>query len=120
MRYRSMGGTGVRISAVSLGTGGQWGGRVDRSMAARIVATALDHGINYIDTADIYGTWYEGRRPLAEAGQEAVGLLVKLHDLAVHQGKSTTFEQRLDQIYAQHSRRAALLRRLRDAGLHPS
>ncbi|MFN2133495.1 MAG: aldo/keto reductase [Anaerolineae bacterium] len=66
MRYRSMGGTGVRISAVSLGTGGQWGGRVDRSMAARIVATALDHGINYIDTADIYGTWYEGRRPLAE------------------------------------------------------
>lgn len=66
MRYRSMGGTGVRISAVSLGTGGQWGGRVDRDAAARIVAAALDHGINYIDTADLYGTWYEGRRSLAE------------------------------------------------------
>ena len=66
MQYRSMGGTGVRISAVSLGTGGQWGGRVDQDAAVRIVATALDHGINYIDTADIYGTWYEGRRSLAE------------------------------------------------------
>ena len=34
--------------------------------------------------------------------------------------KETTFEQRLNQICAQHSRRAALMRRLRDAGLYPS
>jgi 1-deoxyxylulose-5-phosphate synthase len=66
MEYRSLGGTGVRVSAVSLGTGGQWGGRVDRDAARRIVFAALDHGINYIDTANIYGTWYEGRRSLAE------------------------------------------------------
>lgn len=66
MEYRNLGGSGVRVSAVSLGTGGQWGGRVDQEMAGRIVAAALDNGINYIDTADIYGTWYEGRRSLAE------------------------------------------------------
>lgn len=66
MDYRSLGGTGVRVSAVALGTGGQWGGRVDQAAARRIVAAALDGGINYIDTADIYGTWYEGRRSLAE------------------------------------------------------
>jgi 1-deoxyxylulose-5-phosphate synthase len=66
MDYRSLGGTGVRVSAVALGTGGQWGGRVDQAAARRIVAAALDSGINYIDTADIYGTWYEGRRSLAE------------------------------------------------------
>jgi aryl-alcohol dehydrogenase-like predicted oxidoreductase len=54
------------VSAVALGTGGQWGGRVDQEAAKRIVAAALDSGINYIDTADIYGTWYEGRRSLAE------------------------------------------------------
>ena len=29
-------------------------------MARRIVAAALDEGINYVDTADFYGTWYEG------------------------------------------------------------
>jgi aryl-alcohol dehydrogenase-like predicted oxidoreductase len=66
MDYRSLGGTGVRVSAVALGTGGQWGGRVDQDAARRIVAAALDNGINYIDTADIYGTWYEGRRSLSE------------------------------------------------------
>lgn len=66
MEYRTLGGSGVRVSAVSLGTGGQWGGRVDQKAAKRIVSAALDHGINYIDTANIYGTWYEGRRSLAE------------------------------------------------------
>jgi aryl-alcohol dehydrogenase-like predicted oxidoreductase len=66
MDYRSFGGTGVRVSAVALGTGGQWGGRVDQAAAKRIVAAALGSGINYIDTADIYGTWYEGRRSLSE------------------------------------------------------
>ena len=66
MEYRNLGGSGVKVSAVSLGTGGQWGGRVDATAARQIVATALDSGINYIDTANIYGTWYEGRKSLAE------------------------------------------------------
>jgi aryl-alcohol dehydrogenase-like predicted oxidoreductase len=66
MDYRNLGNSGVRVSAVSLGTGGQWGGRVDQETAKRIVAAAQDCGINYFDTADIYGTWYEGRKPLAE------------------------------------------------------
>jgi aryl-alcohol dehydrogenase-like predicted oxidoreductase len=38
---------------------------VDRAAARQIVAAALDCDINYFDTADIYGTWYDGR-PLAE------------------------------------------------------
>lgn len=65
MRYRQLGRSGARVSAVALGTGGQWGGRVDRRLAREIVAAALDQGINYLDTADLYGTWYDGR-PLAE------------------------------------------------------
>jgi aryl-alcohol dehydrogenase-like predicted oxidoreductase len=65
MEYRNLGGSGTRISPVSLGTGGQWGGRVDQEAARRIVAAALDNGINYFDTANIYGTWYNGQ-PLAE------------------------------------------------------
>ena len=74
MDYRSFGPTGVRVSAVALGTGGQWGGRVDQRAARRIVAAALDNGINYVDTADIYGTWYVGRRSLAE---EYLGVALK-------------------------------------------
>jgi len=65
MRFRQLGRSGVRVSAVALGTGGQWGGRVDQAAAKEIVAAALDAGITYIDTANIYGTWYDGR-PVAE------------------------------------------------------
>jgi aryl-alcohol dehydrogenase-like predicted oxidoreductase len=61
MEYRNLGESGVRVSAVSLGTAGHWGGRVDEEAARRIVAAALDNGINYIDTADIYGTERDGR-----------------------------------------------------------
>jgi aryl-alcohol dehydrogenase-like predicted oxidoreductase len=60
MEYRQLGGTGIRVSAVGLGTGGQWGGRVDQAAASRIIWAALDQGVTYVDTADIYGTWYRG------------------------------------------------------------
>ena len=49
---------------------------------------------------------------------EAVRLLGKLRDLAEYQGEEATFQQRLNGIYEQYSRRSALLRRLREAGLH--
>ena len=48
---------------------------------------------------------------------EAVDLLVRLRDLARYQGEETAFQQHLDRICKQYSRRPALLRRLRDAGL---
>jgi aryl-alcohol dehydrogenase-like predicted oxidoreductase len=60
MEQRQLGGAGIRVSAVGLGTGGQWGGRVDGQAATEIVWAALNAGVTYIDTADIYGTWYRG------------------------------------------------------------
>lgn len=60
MQYRQLGRSGVRVSEVGLGTGGQWGGLVDQEAAIRIIWAALDQGVNYVDTADIYGTWYRG------------------------------------------------------------
>jgi len=53
-------------------------------------------------------------RPYAEA----VRLLGKLRDLAEYQEEEAAFQQRLNGIYEQYSRRSALLRRLREAGLH--
>ena len=60
MEQRQLGGAGIRVSAVGLGTGGQWGGRVDQQRAIEIVWAALNAGVTYMDTADIYGTWYRG------------------------------------------------------------
>jgi len=53
----------------------------------------------------------------AKAYDEAVQLLKKLGDLAEHQGRRSAFEEHLGQIHDRYSRRSALLRRLREAGL---
>jgi aryl-alcohol dehydrogenase-like predicted oxidoreductase len=57
MKYRTMGKTGLVVSAVSLGTM-QFGtnklGNLDQKATTAMVRHALDKGINFIDTADIY------------------------------------------------------------------
>jgi aryl-alcohol dehydrogenase-like predicted oxidoreductase len=54
MEYRNLGRTGVQVSALSLGTM-LFGGTTDEDEAAALVECAIDHGINSIDTANIYG-----------------------------------------------------------------
>lgn len=57
MRYRRFGNTGIRVSEVSLG-GAYIGGRDperERENAVEIVQRAAELGINYIDTAPLYG-----------------------------------------------------------------
>lgn len=57
MQYRQLGKSGLRISELSLGTwqvGGKWGSDFDDDNAEKILHTAIDSGINFIDTADVY------------------------------------------------------------------
>ena len=57
MNYRKLGKTGWSVSEISLGTwqvGGGWGKTFDAKLANRIIHTAIDQGINFIDTADVY------------------------------------------------------------------
>lgn len=61
MRYKSLGGTGLLVSEICLGTmtfggAGFWTaiGQLDQGVADSIVARALDAGVNFIDTADVY------------------------------------------------------------------
>ncbi len=53
--YRNLGRTGLRVSPFCLGAMmfGAWGNR-DHDECVRMVDTALDAGINFIDTADVY------------------------------------------------------------------
>ena len=55
MEYRTLGRTGMHVSTFCLGTMvlGAWGNR-DEDECAAIVHTALDAGVNFIDTADMY------------------------------------------------------------------
>ena len=73
MNYRKLGKTGFEISEISLGTwqvGGRWGSPFDDKNADKIINTAIDMGVNFIDTADVYS---EG------LSETAVGRVVRSH-----------------------------------------
>ena len=55
MDYRPLGRTGVQVSKLCLGTMmfGAWG-NTDHGDSIRIIHSALDAGINFVDTADVY------------------------------------------------------------------
>jgi aryl-alcohol dehydrogenase-like predicted oxidoreductase len=55
MEYRNLGKAGVKVSAIGVGCN-QFGGKVDAAGTKAIVRCALDVGINFFDTADVYGT----------------------------------------------------------------
>lgn len=54
MKYRRLGRYGLKVSEVGLGSWLTFGRKVDSQHTERIVRTALDLGINFFDTADIY------------------------------------------------------------------
>lgn len=57
MEHRTLGKTGFRISAISLGTwqlGGKWGAPFSPQIARQTIHQAVDAGINFFDTADVY------------------------------------------------------------------
>src|SRR5665213_2118599 len=55
MEYRELGRTGVQVSVLCLGAMmfGAWG-NPDHDDSIKIIHKALDAGINFIDTADVY------------------------------------------------------------------
>jgi aryl-alcohol dehydrogenase-like predicted oxidoreductase len=70
LEYRDLGETGMRISEVSLGTwafGGEWGEVSDEDSYATL-NRAVDLGVNFLDTADVYG---DGR------SEKLIGRLLK-------------------------------------------
>ncbi len=57
MQYRELGRTGWKVSEISFGAwaiGGSWG-EVSDAESTRALNTAVDCGVNFIDTADVYG-----------------------------------------------------------------
>src|SRR5271170_3523501 len=55
MRYRTLGKSGMKVSPYCLGAMmfGAWG-NTDHEESIRIIHAALDAGINFVDTADVY------------------------------------------------------------------
>ncbi len=55
MQYRNLGKSPLKVSALCLGTM-MFADQTDRAEAKNIVAHAHEHGVNFIDTADVYST----------------------------------------------------------------
>jgi 1-deoxyxylulose-5-phosphate synthase len=55
MQYRQLGNSALRVSEISLGSWLTYGGGVERERAIACVHHALDLGINFFDTANVYG-----------------------------------------------------------------
>jgi aryl-alcohol dehydrogenase-like predicted oxidoreductase len=53
MQFRRLGDSGLEVSEICLGTM-MFGDRTDQATAERIIASAYDAGVNFIDTADVY------------------------------------------------------------------
>jgi aryl-alcohol dehydrogenase-like predicted oxidoreductase len=67
MEYRRLGKSGLLVSEIGLG-GNNFGGRIGEQESVSVIHKALDLGINFIDTADIYSQGHS---------EECVGKAVK-------------------------------------------
>lgn len=65
MKYRKVGKSGLKVSEISLGSWLTYGGTVENEMAKKCMATAIDNGINFIDSAEIYSRG-EAEKVIAE------------------------------------------------------
>src|SRR4051795_3481605 len=84
MEHRQLGRTGVSVSKFCLGAMmfGAWG-NPDHDDSTRIIHTALDAGINFIDTADVYGQSESEEivgKALAGARRDDIILATKFHN----------------------------------------
>jgi aryl-alcohol dehydrogenase-like predicted oxidoreductase len=87
VKYRMLGSTGLRVSEVSFGAwaiGSGWG-KVDDSESLAALGRAVDLGVTFIDTADVYG---DGR------SERLIGRLLKQRSEQIH--VATKAGRRLD------------------------
>jgi aryl-alcohol dehydrogenase-like predicted oxidoreductase len=83
MDQRTLGHTGVHVSPLCLGAMmfGAWG-ETDHAAAVRIIHRALDAGVNFIDTADVYSRGESEQivgKALADGRRESIVLATKFH-----------------------------------------
>ena len=54
MNYRRLGRSGLKVSELSLGSWVTYGGQVEAEASLGCIHEALDHGVNFLDSADVY------------------------------------------------------------------
>ena len=81
MEYRRLGKSGLKVSTICLGTM-QFGWSADEADSFAILDHALELGCNFIDTADIYSSWYAGNK--GGESEEIIGRWLTTNDIPRH------------------------------------
>jgi aryl-alcohol dehydrogenase-like predicted oxidoreductase len=79
MLYTHLGRTGLQVSRLCLGTM-NFGPLTDEATAFRIMDTAIDAGVTFFDTANVYGSWGQDSRTHSGWTEEIVGRWFALGD----------------------------------------
>lgn len=113
MKRRILGKTGFEISEVGTGTwqvGGKWGSDFSHSNADAILNSAIDNGVNFIDTADVYS---DGE------SEKAVGRLVRTRSERIYVATKCgrKFSPHIDQSYQTNALRKFVEDSLKNMGL---
>jgi 1-deoxyxylulose-5-phosphate synthase len=75
MEYKKMGRTGLKVSSIAIGCL-EFGRKVNESVACQLIDAAMAAGVNFIDTADVYGK-ENFTKPTRGASEEVVGKALK-------------------------------------------
>ena len=104
MHYRLLGASNLKVSALCLGTM-MFGDQTDKAEAGAIVADAQAHGVNFIDTADVYTTG---------VSETMVGELIRptRHDWVLATKVGNKMSERVNQT---HYSRTWMMRALEDS-----
>lgn len=69
MEYRRLGGSGLKVSALSYGAWVTFSNQLDLGQAVELMGTAYDHGVNFFDNAEVYAHG-EAERMMGRALEE--------------------------------------------------
>jgi len=74
LKYRLLGNTGIKVSRLCFGalTVGPLQAGLPVEDGARVICCALDAGVNFIDTAELYGTYPYIRKAIRDCGRDIV------------------------------------------------
>ena len=76
MKFASLGTSGIHVSRVCLGTM-TFGSPLTEAESSRLVSLALDQGINFFDTADVYEGYSRTWMPLVPSEANFMGFRLK-------------------------------------------
>lgn len=103
MEYRNLGNTGIRVSRLCFGslTIGPMQANMSVDDGAKIIAKAINMGVNFIDTAKLYKTYAYIKRAIEITGRDDIIISTRSYDYT-YEGMKQSLEEAMNQLGVNH------------------